>query len=142
MKKEAKDKHFIKKPIYEGGPKAMKQFVRDHLQYPPEALENQIEGTVFVRYDINHQGKVTDATVIKGIGYGCDEEAIRITRLLSFTVPKTRGLRVIFHKNIQIHFRLPPKKNSEPVTFQYNYIEKPKPSGTAEGGGYTITINL
>ena len=127
MKKEAKDKHFIKKPIYEGGPKAMKKFIAKNLRYPKEALENKIQGTVYVRFDINRKGKVTDAKVIKGIGYGCDEEAMRLAKLLKFEIPKNRGVRVVFHKNIQIHFRLPRKKPVKKVTgIQYNYVEKKK----------------
>ncbi len=146
MKKEAKDKHFIKKPFYEGGPKAMKKFISENLRYPKEALENKIQGTVYVRYDIDYKGKVTDAKVIKGIGFGCDEEAMRLAKLLEFEVPKTRGVRVVFHNNIQIHFRLPKKKPVKKVTgIQYNYVEKKKEEGNEEekkSGGYTITYNF
>ena len=125
MKKEAKDKHFIKKPIYEGGPKAMKKFIGENLRYPKEALENKIQGTVYVRYDIDRKGNVFDAKVIKGIGYGCDEEAMRLAKLLKFRVPKTRGVRVTFHKNIQIHFRLP-KKTPAPKTTMSSSSAFPK----------------
>ena len=110
MKKERKDKHFIKKPFYEGGPMAMKKFIGENMRYPKEALENKIEGTVYVRYDVDQKGKVIDAKVVKGIGHGCDEEAIRLAKSLKFQVPKNRVGRVVFHKNIQIHFRLPKKK--------------------------------
>ncbi|HFA49244.1 MAG TPA: energy transducer TonB, partial [Bacteroidetes bacterium] len=121
MKKEAKNKHFIKKPIYEGGPKAMKKLIGENMRYPKEALKNKIQGTVYVKYDIDYKGKVIDAKVIKGIGHGCDEEAIRLAKLLEFSVPKNRGVRVIFHKNIQIHFRLPKKKKTPAaVSVQYN----------------------
>ena len=52
MHKPAKDNHFIKQPWYEGGPKALKQFVADHLRYPEPALAQRVEGTVTVRFDI------------------------------------------------------------------------------------------
>lgn len=146
MKKEAKDKHFIKKPIYEGGPTAMKKFIGENLRYPKEALENKTQGTVYVRYDIDYSGKVVDAKVIKGIGHGCDEEAVRLAKLLKFKVPKNRGVRVVFHKNIQIHFRLPKKKPvKKTMSVQYNYVEKKKEEPEKENkksGGYTITYNL
>ena len=145
MKKESKDKHFIKKPIYEGGPKAMKKFIAENLRYPKEALENKIEGTVYVRYDIGAKGKVTGAKIIKGLGYGCDEEAMRLAKLLKFKVPKTRGVRVVFHKNIQIHFRLPKKKTIPKTTaIQYSYVEKKKPQETEnkKSNSYTITYNF
>ncbi len=149
MQKEKKDKHFIKKPIYPGGPSQMKAFISQNLQYPPEALAHKIEGTVFINYAIDYQGKVTDTKVISGLGYGCDEEAARLVRLLEFEVPKTRGVKVLFHKDIQIHFRLPRKKAApaRPQTIQYSYTEKkPEPSeqqtGPEKGGGYIYTITL
>ena len=146
MKKEAKDKHFIKKPFYEGGPKAMKKFIGENLKYPKEALENKIQGTVYVRYDIDHKGNVTDAKVIKGIGYGCDEEALRLAKMLEFEVPKTRGVRVVFHNNIQINFRLPKVKPvTNTTTVQYNLVPNKKSGVDTEekkSGGYTITYNF
>ena len=145
MKKEAKNKHFIKKPIYEGGPKAMKKLIGENMRYPKEALKNKIQGTVYVKYDIDYKGKVIDAKVIKGIGHGCDEEAIRLAKLLEFSVPKNRGVRVIFHKNIQIHFRLPKKKKTPAAVFvQYNYVENKKPEKKEEkkSSSYTITYNF
>ncbi|GAB4250336.1 MAG: hypothetical protein Kow0027_13680 [Saprospiraceae bacterium] len=145
MRKEAKDKEFIKKPVYKGGPKALKKFIGENLRYPKEALENKVEGTVYLNYDINYKGEVTDARVIKGIGHGCDEEAVRLVKLLKYEVPRNRGVRVVFHKNIQIHFRLP-KVKEKPVQVQYNYVSSPgktadqteqKKSATT----FTITFN-
>ena len=144
MKKEAKDKDFIKKPIYEGGPKAMKKFIRENLRYPKEALEKKIEGTVHVKYDINYKGVVIEAKVLSGIGHGCDEEAVRLVKQFEFSVPKgPRKLRVVFHNNIQIHFRLPKKKPSE-NKLQVNYVSssnktKGKPESPSGGYSYTIT---
>ena len=146
MHKEAKDNHFIKQPVYVGGPAAMKQFIGENMRYPAEALENKIEGTVFIKYDIDHQGNVVDARVISSIGHGCDEEAVRLVKLLKFKVDKPRGLRVLYHKNIQIHFRLPKKGVGEAGTFQYTYVptaskkedNPPEKSGTS----HTITIHF
>ena len=144
MRKEAKDKEFIKKPVYKGGPKALKKFIGENLRYPKEALDNKVEGTVYVNYDINHKGQVTAARVIKGIGHGCDEEAMRLVKLLKFEVPKNRGVRVVFHKNIQIHFRLP-KVKEKPVQLQYNYVNTPEKSASQteqkkNSTSYTITF--
>lgn len=107
MQREKKDKHFIKKPYYEGGLNAMRQFITSKLSYPEEALEKKIEGTVHVRYTIDRAGQVIAAKVIAGIGYGCDEEAIRVVRLLQFVAPRNLVQNIKFHKTIQIHFRLP-----------------------------------
>lgn len=132
MKKERKGKHFIKKAYYKGGSKALTAFVLENLKYPQEAWDNQIEGTVHARYDINHRGKVTKIKIINAVGYGCDEEAKRLIRLLEFEVPKTRGLKLTFHKTIHIHFRMP-KQSNEPTIVQ----EKPSIPDTAN----EMTIN-
>ena len=163
MAKERKEKHFIQKPLYEGGNKALKQFIVKNLQYPKTALEQKIEGTVSIRYTIDNKGKVIKVKIISGIGYGCDEEATRLVKALVFSASRNRGRRMLFHKTIQIHFRLPKKQavkkvegptepiieTPPPVTeIQYTYsttsstkkdkpvVPKPKPSG-----GYSITIN-
>ena len=106
MSKERKDKHFLHKPEYVGGPTAIRQFVTANIQYPAAALEAGIEGTVSLRYDINYKGIVTGAKIISGIGYGCDQEAIRLVKLLKFQVAKNRGVKVIFHKTIKIYLKI------------------------------------
>ncbi len=129
---EKKDKHFIKKPIYKGGNTAFRKFIKENLKYPKEALKAKIEGTVLVRYEIDYKGKVTDAKVKKGIGYGCDEEAMRVIKLLKFEVPKNpRKLRVTFHKENKINFKIPKsiqktKKAPPQSTIQYTLTTKKK----------------
>ena len=124
----------------------MKNFISENMRYPKEALENKIEGTVYVRYDIDFKGKVIAAKIVKGIGFGCDEEAKRLAILLEYYVPKNRTGRVVFHKNLRIHFRLPKKKSAPKTTnIQYNYIETKKEEKVEEKkneGGYTITYNF
>lgn len=125
MKKERKAQNFIKKPYYEGGMSALKAFIKQHLVYPKNAAHQKIEGTVHIRYTINYQGKVVATKIISGIGFGCDEEATRLVELLQFTVPRNRNLKAVFHKNLQIHFRLPTTKQPTPPTaiqsIQYHY---------------------
>lgn len=143
MSKEAKDKDFIRKPQYVGGPKAMRKFIGEHLRYPLDALEKKVEGTVYVHFDINHKGQVAEAKVVSGIGHGCDEEALRLVTLLRFEVPTNRGVRVVFHKNIQIHFRLP-KAKEQPATAQFLYVTTaaPPPSDKPKKPPTTYTITL
>jgi len=155
MKKERKDHQFIKKPYYEGGITAMKNFITKNLSYPSAALQKKIEGTVYIRYTINYKGKVVDTKIVTGIGHGCNEEAIRLVKLLEFNVPKNRNLKAVFHKSLQIHFRLPkatPTKEvsppPSPMNIQYNYTttkqETPKPveKKVEKGGSYDITIKF
>ncbi|MEZ4982898.1 MAG: TonB family protein [Saprospiraceae bacterium] len=72
-KKETKDIQFIKQPYYPGGQDAITAFVRENMKYPETALKNKTEGTVVLRYDINHKGKVTDAKVLLSL----DTDAMR-----------------------------------------------------------------
>ena len=155
MKKERKDHQFIKKPYYVGGINAMKTFIKENLSYPSAAQLKKIEGTVYIRYTINYKGKVIDTKIVAGIGHGCDEEAIRLVKLLEFKVPKNRNLKAVFHKSLQIHFRLPkvaPKKAvsppSTPTTIQYNYTTTKQEATKSvkkkvdKGGSYDITIQF
>ena len=153
MKKEKKDKHFIKKPVYPGGIKAMREFIASELKYPKEALEQKIEGTVKLRYDIDYKGNVFNTYILSSIGFGCDEEAERIVKKFKFTIDKNRNVKVVFHKDIQIHFRLPkvkeaPVKPPEPARItqvQYQYTttksESNEPASNKIVYTYTIKTN-
>lgn len=135
MQKERKDKHFIKKPIYPGGLKAMRELIKKELQYPAEALEAKIEGTVYLRYEIDYNGKVISSKILSSLGYGCDEEAQRIVKKFKFEVPKgPRKMKVKFHKTIKINFRLPKEKE---VPKQALRAQKPGSTRLS----YTITSN-
>ncbi len=142
MRKGRKGKSFIKNPYYEGGTAAMKAFVKKHKTYPKSALEKKIEGRVRVRYKINYLGKVVEAKLVSGIGHGCDEEAIRVVKLLEFNVPKNRGVRVHFFKMININFKLP-KPPQATISYQISSPKKQedtKKSGTSGTYSYTIDI--
>ena len=147
MKKERKDKHFIKKPFYEGGLKAMREFIGKHKKYPKDALERKIEGTVYLRYTINFKGKVIDAKILSSLGHGCDKEAIRIVKLLKFKVPKNHVGKIKFFKTIQIHFKIPKEKPTpKPSTQKISYnitsskSKKTTPPKKDSGGGYSYII--
>lgn len=105
MYNEKKDK-FVKMPVYEGGQEALKQFINNNLKYPIEALKLKIEGTIQVFFIIGNKGKVMEAKALNSLGYGCDEEAVRVIKLLEFKVPKTHNVKASFNKKINIHFNL------------------------------------
>jgi TonB family protein len=155
MQKERKDKSFIRRPTYPGGPKAMQEFLRQNLRYPEDAFKKGVEGTVSIRYEIDYKGNVTNVEVLTSVGHGCDEEAVRLAKLLKFDVPPTRKLKVTFHNTLKVHFRI--QKNavaaapavSAPPQVVYNYVATPpepakeEPAKTpSAGGGYTFTITI
>lgn len=140
MDKDSRDKRFIRKPIFKGGNKEFSKFLYANLKYPKAALENKIEGIVRVRYDIDHKGDVIKAKVLSSVGHGCDEEAVRVIKLLKFDIPKgPRKLKIIFHRTTKVNFKLPKveKKTAKPktgipstgTTLNYQYTKKVKPEG-------------
>lgn len=131
MEREKKPKHFIQQPEYPGGPKELTKFIYENLRYPDEALKAKIEGSVYLEYDIDYRGNVVETRVIQGLGFGCDEEAARVVKMLKFMVGRNRGVRVLFHQKAHIRFKLPkPVKQPvppppQPVQVQYNYVTTP-----------------
>lgn len=143
MKKSKQAKNFIQRPSYPGGRTAINELIKKEMHYPEKALEAKIEGKVKVAYSLNHKGVVIRSKVKKGLGYGCDEEAIRLVNLLRFDVPKNRGMRVTFNKTITINFKLP-KQKKPAVSYQY-VSPKPtprKPKPRKRKNSYTITIKF
>lgn len=151
MEKEKKAKHFIQQPEYPGGPAALAKFIHANLRYPAAALEAKIEGAVLVEYDIDYKGNVVDTRVLQPLGYGCDEEAARVVRLLKFAVGRNRGIKVLFHKKTQIRFKLPAQAQipapapRQADGMQVNYVyttSAPEPAEQPKTNTYTYTINL
>ena len=130
-------KNFLKLPGYSGGSKAFKDFIANNLQYPKEALEAGVEGSVVIEYGINDEGTVVSARVLKGLGHGCDEEALRLVRMLSFEKVRNRGLRVKVTTKTKIFFSLPK------VNINYSVTEKKEPEKKDNGSQtYEYTIDL
>jgi TonB family protein len=137
-----KKKKFLNLPTYPGGRDAFRKFIGENLVYPPLALQNKIEGTVFLSYVVNDMGEVIDAKVHKGIGYGCDEEALRLIRLLHYGKVNNRGLRVRSEMKTGIRFVLP--ANVGEVIYSYISappVEKKPEVAPAPSYNYTITLN-
>ena len=143
MSKERKAKNFLPKASYPGGPKAMAKFIYRHLQYPQKAKDEKIEGTVRIKLDINYKGKVIDHKVMSSLSPECDTEAGRLVRLLVFDVGrKLRKGKILFHKTVNIHFKLPKEKKSSPQSAKIQYrITKKAPAEKAKPQkSFTYTI--
>jgi protein TonB len=67
-------------PEFPGGDVEMQKFIMNNLEYPPLAIENNIQGRVLVEFIVDEQGKVTQVKVLKGIGWGCDEAAMKVVK--------------------------------------------------------------
>lgn len=90
-----------------GGMAAFYKYVGEKIKYPAQARRMGIEGRVFVEFVINKDGSLSDVKAIKGIGAGCDEEAVRIIQSApSWTPGKQRGKPVKQRYTLPIIFKL------------------------------------
>jgi len=91
-------------PVYQGGVNELYKFLGNNIKYPQQAKDEQIQGRVFVSFVIEEDGKITNVKVLRGIGGGCDEEAIRVVSMMpNWTPGKQRG------KNVRVAYNLPIK---------------------------------
>lgn len=90
-----------------GGMPAFYKFVSEKIKYPAQARRMGVEGRVFVEFVVNRDGSIVDVRSIKGIGAGCDEEAVRIVQSAPAWKPgKQRGKPVRQKMVIPIIFKL------------------------------------
>jgi len=129
-----KKKNFLNKPKYPGGSAAFREFIAGNLRYPQAALDAGVEGIVIVEYDILDTGIVQNPHVLKGLGHGCDEEALRVIGLLRFEKVKNRGLRLKVTTKTNINFRLPGVR----ITYLAPEKEKPPEEKKPVTYGYTV----
>jgi protein TonB len=92
---------------FPGGPAAMAQFIQKNLKYPEIALENQIEGTVVVEFVVEKDGSISNIKVLKDIGGGCGNEAMRIIKMMpKWTPGKQRDMAVRVKMRAPIKFKI------------------------------------
>jgi len=94
-------------PEYPGGEPALYKYLAENIKYPQMAKESGIQGRVFVTFVVERNGSVTDVRVLRGIGGGCDEEAIRVVQSMpNWTPGKQRGKSVRVQYNLPVKFTL------------------------------------
>jgi len=94
-------------PEFPGGNAALFSWLGKNLRYPAQAVEMDIEGMVVVQFVINKKGQINDVKVIKPLGGGCDEEAVRIVNAMPKWKPgKQRGKAVSVRFNLPVRFVL------------------------------------
>lgn len=95
-------------PEFEGGVAGLMRYVSQNIVYPPVAREIGHQGTVYVSFVVNEIGNVENIKVMKGIGYGCDEEVVRVVGKMPRwkKVGKNAGHPVKVRFNIPVSFKL------------------------------------
>jgi protein TonB len=90
-----------------GGFESFYKYVNENLKYPAQARRMQVQGRVFIEFVVDKDGSITNVVAIKGIGAGCDEEAIRIVQNAPPWEPgKQRGRPVRQRMVLPITFKL------------------------------------
>lgn len=95
-------------PEFDGGASGLLRYVSQNIVYPTGAREIGIEGVVYVSFVVNESGNVEGAKVMKGVGYGCDEEVIRVVSKMPRwkKVGKNAGHPVKVRFNIPVAFKI------------------------------------
>ena len=105
---EKKVYEFIEQmPEYPGGTEALYNYINSHIQYPRMARDNGVQGKVFLKFIVDENGVVSDVQLLRGIGAGCDEEAMRVVRSLpKWTPGKQNGKPAAVWYKLPIQFTL------------------------------------
>ncbi len=94
-------------PSFPGGIEQMYKFLYSEIRYPAEARRFNISGQVFTQFVVNGDGKIEDIKMIRGLGYGCDEEAIRVITVMQKNYTWNPGLHN--GKPVPVTYTLPLK---------------------------------
>jgi protein TonB len=94
-------------PFYPGGDVERMRFLAANIQYPQQASELGIQGTVYLQFVVDSQGNITDVKIMRGIGGGCEEEALRVVKMMPQWHPgKQNGKAVRVLYTMPVSFKL------------------------------------
>ncbi len=94
-------------PRFQGGDAGLFKYLGKNIRYPEIARDAGIQGIVYIRFEVDKDGKVKDARVLRGIGGGCDEEALRVVKAMPTWEPgRQRGEPVRVQYTLPVRFVL------------------------------------
>jgi protein TonB len=94
-------------PEFPGGMGELMKYLGTSIKYPPLAKESGIQGRVFINFVVEPNGAISNVKVLRGIGGGCDEEAMRVVENMPRWNPgKQRGKAVRVSYNLPVKFTL------------------------------------
>ena len=94
-------------PEFPGGSAKLMEYIQKNIKYPMMARESDIQGRVFVNFVVEPDGSISNVAVLRGIGGGCDEEAVRVVNSMPKWKPgKQRGSAVRCAYTVPIIFKL------------------------------------
>jgi protein TonB len=94
-------------PSFPGGEQALFKYLGENTKYPSMAKDAGVQGVVYVTFVVMEDGSIESVKVLRGIGGGCDEEAVRVVKNMpSWSPGKQRGKPVRVQYNLPIRFIL------------------------------------
>ena len=94
-------------PEFPGGMEALIKYLSENIKYPEQAKKDKTQGKVYISFVVEKDGSVADAKVLRGIGGGCDEEALRVVNAMpKWTPGKQRNTPVRVQFNLPVAFKL------------------------------------
>jgi TonB family protein len=107
-------------PRFEGGMEAWNNFLKDNINYSERAKQNKVEGTVYLVFVINKEGKVENPEILRGIGYGLDQEALKVMSKSPDWIPGTQnGQAVNVRMRLPINFKISEEEKSSKTLSGY-----------------------
>ena len=94
-------------PSFPGGQEKLMHYLATNIKYPQIARESNVQGRVYLSFVVEPDGSVSNVKVLRGIGAGCDEEAMRVVKAMPKWSPgKQRGKAVRVSYNLPVNFKL------------------------------------
>ena len=95
-------------PEFPGGMDSLRAVLQRNIKYPQQALNNKIEGKVYVSFVVETDGSLSNIKVLRDIGGGCGKEAVRVVKLMPKWIPgKQHGKAVRTEYNLPVVFKIP-----------------------------------
>ncbi len=93
-----------KMPEFVGGMEKLMKFLESKINYPKKAIDDEVQGNVYVQFIVNKDGSISDANVLRGIGNGCDKEALRVINSMPNWIPGENN-----EQKVRVKYTLPIK---------------------------------
>ena len=117
LKEDTVFKVVEKMPLFNADKEELYSYLSKNIKYPDEAKKKGTQGTVFVTFVVEKDGSVSNVTILRGIGSGCDQESVRVVESMPKWTPgyqDGKPVRVSF--NLPIKYKLAKEKASTEST--------------------------
>jgi len=120
-------------PEFPGGEDARIKYLQENIHYPKEAIEAGVQGTVYITFVVEKDGRITNVKVLRGLGGGLDEESVRVIKNMPIWEPgRQRGKAIRVQYNMPIRFMLADDSTTKPLTKKEKKALKKKQKAEAK----------